>query len=455
MGTAGTPLTTNRAPHREIDHHYPSVHMDQREFNWNDDLRCVAVTDIGMRRTNNQDSYTVVLSEAVESWQGRGHLLMVADGMGAHAAGELASKIAVDGVAHRYLKFADQSPPEALQKAVVETNAEIHQRGQANSDFRNMGTTGSSLVLLPQGALVAHVGDSRIYRLRGNRIEQLTRDHSLVWELRELGQVSETAPKNVITRSLGPNAHVEADLEGPFPIELGDTFLLCSDGLTGKIEDDELAAILANLPPDEAATLLVNLANLRGGPDNITLILAKVVGPRLVTSAADPAPITLGAGKATKDISLFIWAAAAVCLLAAPVMMLAKNVVAGLFALAAAVLFSLAALLVPKLVRKRGVALRVGQQLGRGPYTHADCPPGEQLGELLTRIARDLPKSVAQQGYEIDLVEFESLCQAADEAHAKGDLQRSMIRRARAIRVLMVAVRREQKKRASDSAIEL
>ncbi|MDP6718942.1 MAG: protein phosphatase 2C domain-containing protein, partial [Pirellulaceae bacterium] len=132
--------------------------MDQREFNWNDDLRCVAATDIGMRRTNNQDSYAVVLAEALEAWQQRGHLLMVADGMGAHAAGELASKLAVDGVAHRYHKFADQSPPEALRKAVLETNAEIHRRGQANSDFRNMGTTGSALVLLPQGALVAQVG---------------------------------------------------------------------------------------------------------------------------------------------------------------------------------------------------------------------------------------------------------------------------------------------------------
>ncbi|MDP7302873.1 MAG: protein phosphatase 2C domain-containing protein [Pirellulaceae bacterium] len=435
--------------------------MDQREFNWNDDLRCVAATDIGMRRTNNQDSYAVVLAEALEAWQQRGHLLMVADGMGAHAAGELASKLAVDGVAHRYHKFADQSPPEALRKAVLETNAEIHRRGQANSDFRNMGTTGSALVLLPQGALVAQVGDSRIYRVRGNRIEQLTRDHSLVWELRELGQISEdgdvanSVPKNVITRSLGPSQHVDTDLEGPFPIELGDTYLICSDGLTGKIEDDELAAILSNLPPDEAAPLLVNLANLRGGPDNITLIIAKVVGPTLVTDHVESAPITLGASGATKDRSLIIWVAVAVCGLAAPVLLLTNNAVSGLVAIVAAGVFALIAWLAPNLAKNRGVAIKTGQQFGRGPYTNTECPPGDQVGQLLARISRDLPKSVEQQGYEIDLTEFESHCESAEKAQTAGTLQDAMIRRARGIRVLMRAVREEQNKNASDSAIEL
>lgn len=435
--------------------------MDQREFNWNDDLRCVAATDIGMRRANNQDSYTVVLSEALEAWKQRGHLLMVADGMGAHAAGELASKLAVDGVAHRYHKFSEQSPPEALQKAVIETNAEIHRRGQANSDFRNMGTTGSALVLLPQGALIAHVGDSRIYRVRGNLIEQLTRDHSLVWELRELGQISadgdvaSSVPKNVITRSLGPNQVVEADIEGPFPIEMGDTFMMCSDGLTGKVEDDELAAILANLPPDEAAPLLVNLANLRGGPDNITLIIAKIVGPNLVTNGVESSPITLGGDRTKKDPNLLIWVAVAVCGLAAPVLFLTNNAIPGLIAFIATGLLAAAGWLLPKMNVKRGTPLRTGQQLGRGPYTNTECPAGDQVGQLLARITRELPVSVQQQGYEIDLSEFESHCESAEKAQTDGNLQDAMIRRARGIRVLMHAVREAQNKNASDSAIEL
>ena len=120
----------------------------------------------------------------------------------------------------------------------------------ASDDFRGMGTTVSALVILPQGALVAHVGDSRIYRLRGSRLEQLTFDHSLVWELQAAGQipaedVPNYIPKNIITRSLGPNPEAQVDLEGFFPVEPGDTFLLCSDGLSGQVPDDEIGQVLA------------------------------------------------------------------------------------------------------------------------------------------------------------------------------------------------------------------
>src|SRR5210317_1432600 len=129
-------------------------------------LQHVAHTDVGMRRANNQDSHVVLLAEDERVWRQRGHVFMVADGMGAHAAGELASKIAVDNVPHLYHHYRDLSPPEALQNAFVEGNTEIHKRGIANDDFRAMGTTGSALVLLPHGALIGHVGDSRVYRLR-------------------------------------------------------------------------------------------------------------------------------------------------------------------------------------------------------------------------------------------------------------------------------------------------
>ena len=226
---------------------------------WNQSLQHAAVTDVGMRRSNNQDSYAVVLAGDVENWFSRGHLFIVADGMGAHAAGELASKLAVDNISHLYHKHHELSPPEALQKAIIETNAEIHRKGQANAEFHNMGTTSSVLVLLPHGALVAHVGDSRIYRLRGDTFRQLTFDHSLVWEMKHSGQVPEgvdvntLAPKNVITRSLGPNEKVKVDFEGPYPVAQGDVFLMCSDGLTGRVEDHEIALILATLPAKEAA----------------------------------------------------------------------------------------------------------------------------------------------------------------------------------------------------------
>ena len=144
-----------------------------------------------------------------------GHFFLVADGMGAHAAGELASKLASELIPHHFSKFHDLAPAEALHKAITESNAEIYRRGQANIEFRNMGTTVSVLTLLPEGAVVGHVGDSRVYQLHNDRLYQLTFDHSLVWEMQAAGEVTdETArsgviPKNVITRSLGPNAAVQ------------------------------------------------------------------------------------------------------------------------------------------------------------------------------------------------------------------------------------------------------
>ena len=251
-----------------------------------------ALSDIGLRRTNNQDSLAVVPATSDDLRRGRGHLFMVADGMGAHAAGELASKMAVDDVPLIYDKHRELPPPEALRSAVEEANANIHNRGQANAEFHGMGTTASTLVLLPQGALIAHVGDSRVYRLRGKLLEQLSFDHSLAWEMATSAKVSTDevpgfVPRNVITRSLGPHADVDVDLEGPFPIQTGDVFFLCSDGLSGQVKDDELGAVLAALAPDEAAQALVDLANLRGGPDNITVIVIRVTGPEIATSSVD------------------------------------------------------------------------------------------------------------------------------------------------------------------------
>ena len=177
---------------------------------WADCLDCAALSDIGLRRANNQDAYAVALAADQADFDQRGHFFMVADGMGAHAAGELASKIATDVVSLSYRKLLDQSPPEALRAAVLDANRQIHARGEASGDFRGMGTTATVLVLLPAGGLVAHVGDSRAYRLRGRQIEQLTFDHSLVWEIQASGQLADRdlanyISKNIITRSLGPD----------------------------------------------------------------------------------------------------------------------------------------------------------------------------------------------------------------------------------------------------------
>lgn len=222
------------------------------------------------------------LASDARSWEQWGHLLLVADGMGAHAVGELASKMAVDTIPLNYQKQPEMEAGEALRVAVQEANRSIHTRGHENVDFEGMGTTATVLALLPAGALVAHVGDSRAYRVRGGTIEQLSFDHSLSWELMRQRKVREELalqlPSNVIVRSLGPEAEVEVDIEGPFPVQRGDVYLLCSDGLSGQVGNEELGAVAGSLTPKEAARVLVDLANLRGGPDNITVIVAQVGG---------------------------------------------------------------------------------------------------------------------------------------------------------------------------------
>src|SRR5262249_43967059 len=127
-----------------------------------------------MRRSNNQDSYTTVRASNVEAWRQRGHVFLVADGMGAHAVGELASKMACDLIPHNYMKPRVGTPPEAIVKTFRDVSALIHSKATANRDFQGMGTTSTALLLMPEGALIAHVGDSRAYRIRGTRIDQLS-----------------------------------------------------------------------------------------------------------------------------------------------------------------------------------------------------------------------------------------------------------------------------------------
>lgn len=256
-------------------------------------LRVATRTDVGMRRATNQDSLAVSPAPNGEPITGDA-LLMVADGMGAHAAGELASQIAAEAVPHAYLKAAGESAPDALGNAILEANEAIHSKGNSSPEFTGMGTTCSCLVATHGAAVVGHVGDSRVYRLRDGVLEQLTRDHSLVWEMAEASQVSaekvpSCIPKNVITRSLGPHETVQVDLEGPHQLAAGDVFLLCSDGLTGVVDDPLAGGVLGAMSPAEAAVTLIDLANLRGGPDNITVVIAEVEGAASKSSRS-PAP---------------------------------------------------------------------------------------------------------------------------------------------------------------------
>ena len=254
-------------------------------MHWEQKVQYATNTDVGMRRKNNQDSLVVQTLAEQEVWEKKGHLFVVADGMGGHAVGELASKIAVDTIPLTFLKSRARDIAGSLIESVEHANAAIYRKGSENLDFKRMGTTCVVLALGPSGASIAHVGDSRCYRVRKDRIEQVTFDHSLEWELRRQGTLKPgdvflPEAKHVITRSLGPEEKVQVDVDGPHPVLPGDQFVLCSDGLTGDVADAEIGMIVRELPPDEASKLLVNLANLRGGSDNTTVIVVRVeAGP--------------------------------------------------------------------------------------------------------------------------------------------------------------------------------
>lgn len=362
-------------------------------------------TDIGRRRSNNQDA-KAVLPATPQDFRGRGWLFVVADGMGAHAAGELASAIVADRLPKLYEQRADFSPPLALRQSLERVNAEIHAKGESGFEFRGMGTTCTALVLLPRGAIVGHVGDSRCYRVRGKTVEQLSRDHSLVWELETAGgmsreQAADAAPKNIITRSMGPHAQVDCDLEGPFPVSAGDSYVLCSDGLSGQVSDAEIGLLAAALEPAAATAALVGLSLARGAPDNVTVIVARAGEEEAtrVTRRDEAWPLSEQAA-ATQRLSRRSWWALAtaaglllVALVANPYSLLVKRfcevspvvhaacLFGSLGAIAAALgalLFAVLGFLTPA---TRSRLLRAGDMLGKGPYRRYDCTPSERLLE--------------------------------------------------------------------------
>ena len=430
--------------------------MDQAAGIWSHCLEYAALSDIGLRRSNNQDSYKVVLAGDEADFQQRGHLFIVADGMGAHAAGELASKIATDVIPLDYRKLVDQSPAEAILSALVDANHQIHTRGQASPEFRGMGTTATALLLLPVGALLAHVGDSRGYRLRGNRIEQLTFDHSLVWEMKASGQMPEGelstfVPKNIITRSLGPNPTVHVDIEGPHPVATGDTFLLCSDGLSGQVADDEIGLILNCLPPNEAAQALIDVACLRGGPDNITVAVVRVAGsqvPRPTESRVSGSRVKSRA----QPVHPLIWTALGVTLLAS----------AGLFALGQPLLGAIAGL-VAVAAGAIGLMQRYGgssepapddRHFGRGPYVAADCAPNADLLTRLAELVKQLREATLDATVAVDRAPCDTLLAQAATAAKAGNLADAARGHLRAIISLMSQLRAHQPA-SSDSSVFL
>ena len=432
--------------------------MNSGNPSWDSSIEVASLSDVGMRRANNQDNLAISLSSSLESWSKKGHLFVVADGMGAHAAGELASKLAVDQIPHLYARSSEPSAPEALKRAVVDANSDINRRGQMNEDFHNMGTTLSSLVLLPQGAVAAHIGDSRVYRLRQNKLEQLTFDHSLVWEMKAAGQLTAEeeaqgkVPKNVITRSLGPYPECKVDLEGPFPISVGDSFLLCSDGLTGVISDAEIAAFMANMPPAEAVKVLVDLANLRGGPDNITVIIAKVASPDIATSGSAKA-IRVNSKKAQYSVHPLVWALFGVSLLLLLFFLVTGQkipaIIPGVIALGAG-LFAAVRMVMGA---ASGETVAQGKKFGRGPYTRTTCGSGADVAKQLASILNQLQMGAVEQDWKVDWKQLKARVADAQAALKQGNSSRAVRVYGGSISFLMDQLRNQHGE--SSSSIDL
>lgn len=247
-----------------------------------------AATDVGRRREHNEDSYLTMQFERchldkVETLS----ILAVADGMGGHAAGEVASRLCLQVFAsnllssvNEWLNFGEPNWSEAMKTAFVEANRQVFAEAQAMRN--NMGTTLTAVVLCGNKAIFANVGDSRGYLLQSGKLKQITKDHSLVQQLVDTGDLTPEQARwhprrNIITQAIGIDPSVQVDI---FEVTLlpGDLVLLCSDGLVDMVEDSEIERVLMSEPTvNTAAQTLVRLANEAGGEDNITVIVAKVV----------------------------------------------------------------------------------------------------------------------------------------------------------------------------------
>ncbi|HEX5657751.1 MAG TPA: PP2C family serine/threonine-protein phosphatase [Polyangiales bacterium] len=248
--------------------------------------RSAGLTDVGRRRSSNEDSF--VIDEKYG-------LYAVADGMGGHAAGEVASQEAIDTVRGmvrqgekdlRAVEAGDHSPEalwrvgRLLESAVQAATYMVFGIAQNDPSQTGMGTTLSALLLCGRFGVVAQVGDSRVYMVRDEVVSQLTEDHTLInWQLKQgiisPNEAALSPHKNVITRAIGSRDYVQVDTTF-FQVEPGDVFMLCSDGLHGYVEDDKEIAEVIALGPDAAVKEFINTANMRGGRDNITTIVVQV-----------------------------------------------------------------------------------------------------------------------------------------------------------------------------------
>jgi PPM family protein phosphatase len=249
---------------------------EQTTERWSYETIASLKTDVGCHREVNEDCIRFIQPGNPDGATKKGSLALVADGMGGHSAGEVASNMAVSVISRVYYEDAE-NPHSALKNAFLQANREIYEASLKDESLRGMGTTCTALVLNEGVAFAAHVGDSRLYLVRDGQIYAMTEDHSEVMDMVKHGLISlEEArhhpDKNVILRALGSHADVEVSTwDEPFPVREADRFLLCSDGLYDLVEDEEIKQTILGGEPLAACESLVALARERGGYDNISV----------------------------------------------------------------------------------------------------------------------------------------------------------------------------------------
>jgi protein phosphatase len=247
----------------------------------NTDMELAGLTDLGCQRHNNEDSFTVWEPPSEDQLMKKGRLAIVADGMGGHEGGQEASRLAVDCIQKIY-STGSGDPQTLLSSGFAAAHQCIQEYAKAHPHLHGMGTTATAAVVFPSQLFFAHVGDSRLYMIRGGSITRLTHDHSYVGRLVENGVLSseeaEGHPqRHILTAALGSGPDVVPDVSlSPVPLSAGDIIILCTDGLWGVVDDHEIQRIVSSASLPEACRQLIAAARAKGGPDNITVQLLRI-----------------------------------------------------------------------------------------------------------------------------------------------------------------------------------